>query len=113
MTEAELKAGLMAAMEVEVERLVKWEMRAKSVTFTQIEDEILARREAIGRQMGESVLAHREAMRGAAIPENATTGKRLNPKGKKKDAQNALRRARLRAGVLLRRRSPAGALCVG
>ena len=52
MTEAELKAGLMAAMEVEVERLVKWEMRAKSVTFTQIEDEILARREAIGRQEG-------------------------------------------------------------
>jgi TATA-binding protein-associated factor Taf7 len=74
MTEAELKAGLMAAMEGEVDRLVKWEMGTKSVTFTQIEDEILARREAVGRRMAEHVLAHREGMRGAAIPENAESG---------------------------------------
>jgi TATA-binding protein-associated factor Taf7 len=85
MTEAELKARLMAAVEAEVDRLVKWEMGAKGVTFTQIEDEVLARREEIGRQMAENVLAHREGMRGGAIPENAESGKRLNPKGKKKD----------------------------
>ena len=91
MTEAELKARLMVAMEAEVERLVKWEMGSQQVTFTQIEDEILVRREKMGQQMAESVLAHREAMRGAAIPENAASGKRLNPKGKKKDTQNPLR----------------------
>ncbi len=84
MTEAELKVRLMAALEKEVDRLVKWEMVTKRVTFTQIEDEILARREEIGRQMAEGVLAHREAMRGAGIPENAESGKRFNPKGKKK-----------------------------
>ena len=86
MTETELKARLMAALEIEVDRLVKWEMGTKQVTFTQIEDEVLARREEMGRQMAENVLAHREGMRGAAIPENAESGKRLNPKGKKKDA---------------------------
>ena len=66
-------------------------MGSKQVTFTQIQDEILARREKMGQQMAESVLAHRETMRGAAIPETAASGKRLNPKGKKKDAQNTLR----------------------
>ena len=67
MTEAELKARLMAAMEGEVDGLVKWEMGTKQVTFTKIEDEVLARREEMGRRMAESVQAHREGMRGAAI----------------------------------------------
>ena len=91
MTEAELKTTLMEAVEGEVDRLVKWEMGAKQVTFTQIEDEVLARREQIGRCMAETLLIHRETQRNAAIPENETSGKRLNPKGKKKDPQNPAR----------------------
>ena len=75
---------LLEAAAAEIDKLLAWEEASETMTLTDIEDKVLAARAAIGLTMAQRVVELREKRRGAGIPVNPETGKRLHPKGRKK-----------------------------
>ena len=82
MTKEELKARLMADMEVEMEALSEAGSRV-GLTLTEIEDLALAARQRMGERMTEQLLGQQVEAHQHELPVSATSGRRLHPKGKK------------------------------
>ena len=83
MTQTDLKTQLMAEIEAEVDALVEWDRVTTDMKLTDIEDVLLAARQRISEKMAKQLVERQEEKRGAAIPENIASAKRLHPKGKK------------------------------
>ncbi|MEO6063429.1 MAG: hypothetical protein ABIQ99_15970 [Thermoflexales bacterium] len=84
MTNDKARKELLEAAAAEIDKLLSWEEASETMTLTDIEDKVLAARAAIGLTMARRIVELREERRGAAIPVNTETGKRLHPKGRKK-----------------------------
>jgi len=84
----DLKSELMAEIEGEIDRLVEWDEKASRVRLTDIEDEVLAARQRISQMITKRLIERQEEKRERAIPESRSSGKRLHPKGKKREASS-------------------------
>ncbi len=84
MTKEEARQAMLAAAAAQIERLLAWEESRERTTLTEMEDEVLVARAQVGQHMLEKLIEIREGRRNAAIPVNASSGKRLHPKGQKK-----------------------------
>lgn len=84
MTNDKIRKVLLEAATAEIDKLLAWELASETMTLTDIEDKVLIARATIGKAMAQRVIELREERRGAAIPVNPQTGKRLHPKGRKK-----------------------------
>ena len=85
MAQTDLKRELMAELEAEVDALVEWDRVTAEMTLTDIEEVLLAARQRISTKMAQRLIERQEEKRAAAIPENRTNGRRLHPKGKKRE----------------------------
>ena len=77
MTEQELTATLMKIAEEEVTRIVAWDKEKQTMNLTELEDKMLASRQAVYAKMTEVLIEQQEAKRNAALPVNGQTHKRL------------------------------------
>lgn len=86
MEKTDLKSRIMADMEVEVDEIVDWEVAKAAMTLEDIEDILLIVRQRMSEKIAQHLMEERERKRAGAIPESRVTGKRLHPKGKKREA---------------------------
>ena len=86
MEKTDLKSRIMADMEVEVDEIVDWEVAKAAMTLEDIEDILLIVRQRMSEKIAQHLMEERERKRAWAIPESRVTGKRLHPKGKKREA---------------------------
>jgi ribosomal protein S27AE len=82
-TRAQLKAELMQELEATVEALLDWHEGTPVPTLTQIEDEVLQLRRAVGQRMSVLVLADQEAKQPVQTPGCPRCGTSLHYKGQK------------------------------
>lgn len=83
MTNEEMKAALMKALEGSVDELLKAGEGGKGLTLTEIEDMVLVARQEVGQKLTESLINDQQASSEYQTPVSATSGKRLESKGKK------------------------------
>lgn len=83
MTNEEMKAEMMKALEGSVDELLKAREGGRRLTLTEIEDMVLAARQAVGQKLTESLVNDQQASAAYQTPVSAISGKRLESKGKK------------------------------
>lgn len=81
-TRAQLKAELLKKAEVEIDRLLDWGEQADRPNLTQIENEVLAARKAMGEEMAQALLKGQEQRQPLNAPECPKCGRRMEDKGK-------------------------------
>jgi hypothetical protein len=88
MAQTDFKSELMAEIEAEIDKLVDWDQVTPNMKLTDIEDKLLGVRQRIGELVAKRMIERQEEKRAKAIPESRSSGKRLHPKGKKRDASS-------------------------
>lgn len=83
MTQNELKAAMVAAMEAEVDGVLKAREGGKRLKLVEIEDVVLEARQRLGQRMAEGLIAVQESEGDKEAPMSEVSGKRLENKGKK------------------------------
>jgi hypothetical protein len=82
-TREELKAEMMAEMEVEIDRLLDWHERAETPTLAEIEEAVLEVRQRMGQRMTGAVVTEQEAVHPVPGPACPTCEREIHHKGMK------------------------------
>ena len=77
MTNEEMKAAMMKAVEGKVDELLKAREGGKRLTLTEIEDMVLAARQEMGQKLTECLIEDQQTSREQKTPISAVSGKRL------------------------------------
>ena len=83
MTNEEMKAEMMKALEGSVDELMKAREGGRRLTLTEIEEMVLVARQTVGQKLAESLVNDQQGSVAYPTPVSAISGKRLENKGKK------------------------------
>jgi hypothetical protein len=81
LSRAELKAKLMAEIEMKVDELLEWNAQHPKPTLTQIEDAVLKMRKQVGEAAANAVVTNQEAVSASERPICPTCGQAMQNKG--------------------------------
>lgn len=81
LSRAELKAKLMAELEMKVDELLDWNDQNQKPTLTQIEDAVLKMRKQVGERAANALVANQRSSSASERPTCPTCGQAMQNKG--------------------------------